>query len=333
MKTTDDKAESTGPEQEADDAASTGPMPEERFGAPRTHRHVTGVELEERFVGWTMRQREKVQVRTPEDNARLIRRGVAATAGAGILALVVVTGVSGESFKTTKADNEARIVQLKRELTDAQSRPVKADTGAQLLKLTEAAAADAKKAATGQQAFAQLYHQSSIRPGPDNGTPNQATFDIIKHRREMAVLFSKDSFLVDDKEAYSQSSLTPFDATSEIDPRYAWYIRYDSQDAAAPSTYTWRVETVMPDLSPKNTSGATNRAEAVWLCRDTKSGAVLAWASAVYTYDGKGGRFSGLDVVVTASSANHENSASRRPDRSTVSELGDSGAQKKGGNR
>ncbi|MFE4334024.1 hypothetical protein ACFRQM_32815 [Streptomyces sp. NPDC056831] len=333
MTTADGEPESTGSEQENDDAASTGPMPEGKPVAPRTHRKVTGVELEERFTGWTMRQREKVQAHTPEDNARLIRRGAAAAMGAGILALVVATGVTGAGFKMTKAENEARFIQFEGKLTDARSTPVGADAGAQLSKLTETAAADAGKVATGQQVFAELYHQSSIHPGPNNGAPNQATLDIIKHRREMTPLFSKDSFLIDDKEAYSKSSVTPFDATSEIDPRYAWYIRYDGQDAADPSTYAWKVETVMPDLSPKGTSGATNQAKAVWLCRDTKSGAVLAWASAVYTYDGKGGLLSGLDVVVTAASAEHQNPASKKPDGSDVPELGDSGAQKKGGTR
>ncbi|MCX5103416.1 hypothetical protein [Streptomyces sp. NBC_00439] len=330
MPTADNESGSTGPEQENDDTASAVPMPEEKPAAPRTHRKVTGVDLEERFTGWTMRRREKVRARTPEDNAHLIRRGVAAAMGAGILALIVATGVAGESFKTNKADNEARIIQFEGKLADAQSTPVKADAGAQLSKLTEAAAADAGKVVTGQQAFAELYYQASSQPGPDNGAPNRATLDIIMHRREMAPLFSKDSFLVNDKEAYSMASATPFDATTEIDPRYAWYIRNDGQDAADPSTYAWTVETVMPDLSPKGTPGATNQVEVVWLCRDTKSGAVLAWASADYTYDGKGGLFSGLDVVVAAASAEHEIPVSRKPDGPGLPELGDSGAQKKG---
>ncbi|MFE5863577.1 hypothetical protein [Streptomyces virginiae] len=308
-------------------------MPEEKPAAPKTHKKVTGAELEVRFAGWTMRQRERVQARAPEDNARLFRRGVTAVMGAGILTLVVATGVSGESYKTSTADNKARIVQLKEQLDDAHSMPVKADAGVQLSKLTEAAAADAKKVASGEQTFATLYHQAGVQPSPNNGAPNQATLEIIKHRREMAPLFSKGSFLVSDKEAYSTSSLTPFDVTTEIDPRHAWYIRYDGQNAAAPSTYAWKAETVMPDLRAKDRSGATNQAKVVWLCRDTKSGEVLAWASARYVRNGTTGAFDHLALVVTAAGAQYENHATKMPAGPAVPEISDTGTQKKDGKR
>ncbi|MFM9539893.1 hypothetical protein [Streptomyces turgidiscabies] len=327
MTTVHAESESTGPEQE------TGSMPEEKTAAPKTRKKVTGAELEERFAGWTMLQREKVQVRTPEDNSRLIRRSVTAVMGVGILALVVATGVAGESFKASTADNEAQIVQLKGQLDDARSTPAPGDDGAQLSRLTEAAAADAKKVATGEQAFATLYHQAGVQPSPNNGAPNQATLEIIKHRRDMASLFSKDSFLVSDKEAYSTSSLTPFDATTEIDPRHAWYIRYDGQNAAAPSTYAWKVETVMPDLSMQNVSGVTNQAKVLWLCRDTKSGEVLAWASARYVHNGTTGAFGHLALVVAAAGAQYESPAIKMPAGSGVPELSGTGAQKKGGKR
>lgn len=327
MTTAHDESESTGPEQEA------GSMPEEKPAAPKTRKKVTGAELEERFAGWTMRQRERVQARRPEDNASLIRRSVTALMGIGILALVVATGVAGESFKASTADNEAQIIQLKGHLHDAQSTPVKTDAGAQLSKLTEAAAADAKKVASGEQIFATLYHQASVQPSPNNGAANQATLEIIKHRRDMASLFSKSSFVVNDQEAYSTSSLTPFDTTTEIDPRHAWYIRYDGQNAAEPSTYAWKVETVMPDLSAKDGSGATNQAKVVWLCRDTKSGEVLAWASARYVHNGTTGTFDHLALVVTVTGAQYENHPIKMPAGSGVPELSNTGTQKKDGKR
>ncbi|MEU0030651.1 hypothetical protein [Streptomyces sp. NPDC006335] len=327
MATVHNEPASSGPDQE------TGSMPEEKPAVPKTREKVTGAELEERFAGWAMRQREKVQVRTPEDNARLIRRSVIAAMGVGILALVAVTGVAGESFKASKADNEAQIAQLKGQLDDAQSTPVPADAGAQLSRLTKAAATDAKKVAAGEQAFATLYHQTSVQPSPSNGAPNQAMLEIIKHRRDMAPLFSKDSFLVSDKEAYSTSSLTPFDATTEIDPRHAWYIRYDGENAAAPSAYAWKVETVMPDLSMKDVSGMTNQAKVVWLCRDMKSGAVLAWASARYARNGTSGTFDHVALVVTAAGAQYENPAIKMPAGSGLPELSGTGTQKKGGKR
>ncbi|MFK0154240.1 hypothetical protein ACIQVK_19470 [Streptomyces sp. NPDC090493] len=306
-------------------------MPEGKSAAPKTRRKVTGAELEEDFAGWTMRQRERVRARSPEDNARLIRRGATAVMGVGILALVVATGVAGESFKASTTDREAQIVHLTGELDDAQATPAKSDAGAQLSKLTEAAAADAKKVATGEQSFATLYHQAGVQPSPNNGAPNRATLEIVKHRRGMAPLFSKDSFLVSSKEAYGTSSLTPFDATTEIDPRYAWYIRYDGANAAAPSTYAWKVETVMPDLRATDASGTTNQAKVVWLCRDTKSGVVLAWASARYVRNGTAGTFDHLALVVTAAGARYEIPAIKTPAGSGVRELSGTGTHKTGG--
>ncbi|MFD4574231.1 hypothetical protein ACFWNK_19715 [Streptomyces sp. NPDC058417] len=306
-------------------------MPEKKLAAPKTRKKVTGAELEERFAGWTTHQREKVQVRTPEDNARWIRRSVTAAMGAGILALAVASGVDGESFEASTADNEARIIQLKGRLDDARSTLVTADAGAQLSRLTEAAAADATKVATGERAFATLYHQAGVQPSLNNGVPNKATLEIVKHRRDMASLFSRDSFLVSDKEAYSTSSLTAFDATTEIDPRYAWYIRYAGADAAAPGTYTWKVETVRPDLSVKDRSGVTNQAKVVWLCLDTKSGEVLAWASARYVRNATTGTFDHLSLVVTAAGARYENPAIKVPTGPGVPELGGTGSQENGG--
>ncbi|MFD0269368.1 hypothetical protein ACFVGY_22790 [Streptomyces sp. NPDC127106] len=327
MTTTPDESEGIGPEQESES------MPGEKPAVSKTHTKVTGAELEERFAGWMMRRREKGQARAPADNARLLRRGVTAVMSAGILALVITAGVTGESFKTTTADNEAQILQLTQQLDDARSKPAKADVGAQLSKLAEAAAADAKKVAAGEQTFAELYHQADVQPSRKNGAPNQATLEIVEHRRDLAPLFDKNSFLVSDKEAYSTSSLTPFDATTEIDPRHAWYIRYDGDKAAAPSTYAWKVETVMPDLSVKGGSGATNQARVIWLCRDTTSGEVLAWASARYVRNGTAGTFDHLALVVTAAGASHENPAVRMPAGSGVPELSGTGTQEAGGKR
>ncbi|MGW2984300.1 hypothetical protein [Streptomyces goshikiensis] len=326
MRSVHDESDSPGSDEEA------GSIPDEKPAAPKTRKKVTGAELEEHFAGWAKRQRERGQVRSREDNARLIRRSATAVMGAGILALVVATGVAGESFEASMADNKVQITQLKGRLDGAQSTPVRADAGARLPKLIEAAVADAKRVASGEQTFATLYHEASTQPSTNNGTPNQATLGIIKHRRGMAPLFSKDSFLVSDEEAYGTSSLTPFDASTEIDPRYAWYIRYDIQSAAAPSTYAWKVEAVTPELSAKNGSVATNQAKVVWLCRDTKSSEVLAWASARYVLNGTTGAFDHLALVVTAAGARYGNPVIKAA-RSEVPELGDRGPQDGGGKR
>ena len=289
--------------------------------APKTRQHRTGAELESRFDDWSIRQREKIDARTPEDYARVLRRGLAAVMAVGVLALVVATGVTGERYDANRAFNEARMIELEAQVAEAETVPQGTDLAEQMSALTKAAAADAEQVARAQQTFAELHHEASSQPGPNNGAPNRAMREIAEHRRQLASLFSESSYLVEDEEAYSWSTATSFDATSEIDPRYAWYVRYDGQDAADPGTYMWSLETVMPDLDSQEAAGATNRAQVVWLCRDAVTGEVLAWATARYTDDGTTGTFDELDVVTTATGARYRHTSGPPQNRTTVPEI------------
>jgi hypothetical protein len=303
------------------------------LNAPRTRRKLSGVELEARFENWCSEQREKREARTDEDAARTIRRGLSAVMGTAIVGLVVASAVTGNGFDATRSAGETKIASLQSQVSDAEALPADPDLSGKLTALSEAAATDAGKVRDAQHAYARLYHESSTQAGIDDGAPNKAMIATAEHGRTLAPLFSEDSYLVDDQDAYTWHDGLPFDAGTEIDPRFAWYVRYDGLEASAPSAYAWKVETVMPDLGSKSTSGAADQAKVVWLCRDAKSGEVLAWASAVYAYDGTSGLFSDLDVVVTAAGAEYANPAAKKPDGSDVPELSGSGAQKNGGKR
>jgi hypothetical protein len=139
---------------------------------------------------------------------------------------------------------------------------------------------------------------------------------VAEHRRALAPYFSPKSYLVDDAEAYRWSTVDSFDAGTEIDPRYAWYVRYDGQTADDPGTYRWKLETVLPDLKRSSAAVPTDSARVVWLCRDTATGEVLAWANGHYRYDGKTGVFDELEVVVTVAGAQYRLTAVTRSGRS-----------------
>ena len=223
----------------------------------------------------------------------------------GIAALVIASGVTGENFEATRAENDARIADLRMQLPAAEAKPVDTDTAKKLTALTGAAAADAGKVAAAQQHFAELYRKAGLKPGAGNGSPTQEMLDVVEHRRTLAALFSPKSYLVDDTEAYRWSTADSFDAGTEIDPRYAWYVRYDGETAADPGTYAWTLETVLPDLKPSSAAVPTDSAQVVWLCRDRATGEVLAWANGHYTHDGKTGVFDELEVVLTVGGAQH----------------------------
>ncbi|MEU7317908.1 hypothetical protein [Streptomyces sp. NPDC007083] len=334
MARTDEDAVGT-PEEKPDpkDAETpTGPDSDDvpkKPKAPATRRNLTGAELQARFDGWRDERRAKRDERTPEDTARTLRRGAGTVVGAGALALVVAFGVLGNSFETEGVDNDERIAALEAQVADAEALPE--DTGAaeKLITLSETAAADAKKVAEAQQAFAGLYHRMGVEPDPGNGAPNHAATDMAEHRRTLAPFFDEGSYAAEDEDAYTWQNVMPFDEADEIDPRFAWYVRYDGSRASNAGAYTWTVETVTPDLDTEDKTGVTNSATVVWLCRETKSDEALAWARADYAYDEaeKSGTFRDLDLVITAAGAKRRYPSVRKPKGRDVPERGGAGAK------
>lgn len=289
--------------------------------APATGRRLSGAELEGRFEDWRSERREKREERTPEDDARRVRRGLSIAMGAGILALVVASGVTGQSFEASQARGAERITELTAQAEEAEAAPVDEDLSEQMAELSQAAAADAGKVSQAQQGFAELHHRASTEPDPGNGAPNEATLQIAEHRRVLAPLFDEGSYMAGEEDAYSWTSSTPFDPSQEIDPRFAWYVGYDEAKASSPDAYAWSVETVMPDLDAKDPSGLTSTGQVIWLCKDTETGQVLAWANASYVYDGEKGVFDDLEVVVTAAGDEHKQSGGPEPSRPEVPEI------------
>lgn len=301
-----------------EDAAEDAPT---KPKAPATRRTFSGVELEARFEHWRDERRGKQDARTPEDDARRMRRGLSVAMGVGILALAVVSALTGQGFEASQARNDGRIAQLESEMQKAQVVPVDPDLSGKMTRLAETAARDAGKVADAQQVFSELHYRASTEPSAGNGTPNTAMLQIVEHRTVVAPLFDDRTYLANEKEAYSPSSITPFDPSTQIDPRFAWYVRYDGTKASPPDAYTWTVETVMPDLDARDAAGVARTAQVVWLCREVGTDRVLAWANASYTPNGGHGTFKDLDVVVTAAGHEHQQGAGQEPNAPKVPEI------------
>ncbi|MFI9629330.1 hypothetical protein [Streptomyces sp. NPDC052042] len=318
-----------GPDLSPREVQDTGP---DTHTVPQARRKLTGAELEARFDSWRARRDE----RAPEDGARTLRRGLGAVMGAGIVALVVVSALTGNSFGTDRAGNDARITALEKEVSQAQAVSEETDMSGRMTALTHAAAADAGQVAAAQQVYAQLHHDATTQPDTGNGAPNKAMLATAEHRRDLAPHFSERSYLADDDTAYVWQNVNPF-GPDRIDPRFPWYVRYDGDKASTPDAYTWKTETVMPDLDFRDVPDRTDRARVVWLCRDTETGDALAWASAVYAYDGTKGVFDDLALVVTAAGAAHQHPSKRAqgaPEVPEISGLGTGGQDEgEGGDR
>ncbi|MDT8913568.1 hypothetical protein [Amycolatopsis sp. PS_44_ISF1] len=273
---------------------------------------LTGVRLEADLAAWWVSRRRRGERRPPEERSQILRRVLGTGMGLAILALVIVSTVTSRIFDTARSANDTRITSLEGQVADGLA--VRADThlAERMTQLSRSAAASAIRVRDAQQTYATLYRESSIQPDTDNGAPNTAMVATAEHRRVLATLFSRSSYLADDHDAYTWQNVAPFDANSRIDPRFAWYVRYDGPQASDPATYAWAIEAVMPEVHTQTADTAT-RARAVWLCREKASGNILAWASAIYTYDGTGGVFDNLAVVVTTAGAQHQSPTGTTP--------------------
>lgn len=317
------------------DAKAEKPQRTKLRDALKERKKVSGTELETRFDGWRDHRREVREARTAEEGARVIRRGVSVLLGVGILAGVVFTGVSNHTYASSSSKNEATISELRAEHDQSKVVPKSEDIADEMVALNKAAADDAKAVRDAQQTYADLYYQAGRQSGFDNGAPNQAMLDTAEHRKDLAEYFDESSYLVDDDDAYTWQNVLPFDEATEIDPRFAWYVRYDGWEAADSASYTWSVETVMPEMDVLDGEVSADKARVVWVCRDAESETVLAWANAIYTYDGDDGTFSQLELVVTSSGAEDLYPGSKKADGSDVPELSGPGGEKgkKGGTK
>ncbi|WP_026820069.1 hypothetical protein [Arthrobacter castelli] len=257
---------------------------------------VTGGQLEAGFDQWVAARRTRFNERTPQETRRTGCLVVVVVLGLALVSLAVLSGVATSSFETARAQNAARIDELKTQITETAHSASEAMDAASLAALNTAAASAAAKVAAEQQKFAVLYTamNDELSTASGDGTPSAALEAIVEHRKDLEKYWNPDSFVAGDNA--DEFVTGGYYEADKIDPRFPWYIRYDNQVAADPDSYTWRVESVMPHL---DTPAA---ASVVWTCRD-QQGRVLAWASAVYS--GESAVFSDLELVVTAAGGRH----------------------------
>ena len=241
----------------------------------------------------------KAAARDPKVTAQKIKTWI--TVGLLVASAAVALGItsSQRSFEAASLRNDQTIADLSGDLEVAKSQRVP-DAGStpgsvSLESQLTAARTKARKVADLQQQFAVLMRKASTEDSTGNGAPNKAFLSAVEHRRTLAPYFDRESYVVQGEDAYSPNSTNPFDA-DEIDPRFPWYVRYESgggqHKAAAPTVYSWELASVMlpEDADP-------DELDVTWLCRDEKTGSPLAWATA--SYDVASQKFYGLSVGTT----------------------------------
>ena len=217
-------------------------------------------------------------------------RVVGVILGAAVLTLGIGISVTGSQFRADSAANGQTISALEGELETNQALldpTVQQDRGKALKAQISEAHTKAEAVARLQQEFSALIHQSTTTPALGNGTPNAASLQVVAHRRKLAPLFSADSYVVKEPIAYTPGTADDV-AADQVDPRYPWFVRYEQGEdghsptgspvASEPSASTWTVESLAP-----STSGDPTMTDVTWLCKDSTTGDLLAWATASFS--------------------------------------------------
>lgn len=278
------------------DMASEDKAEPDTPASDRTRQRVTGDELQQRFTGWRNHRRSARRQRSADQRRSRRQRIVVVTLAVAFVSVAVGVGLSSSAHEQASASNAAQIKALEQALARDEDKDPSV-TAASMLELTDDATAAATSVAQGQQAYAKLYvaMNAEVDASQGNGAPGPAVEAMIAHRKSLAGAWSPTALIVDDQEAYTFTTVDYF-GDDEIDPRFAWFVRYDGLHASDPSSYAWSVASVMPQIKAPTT------ARVVWVCRDS-SGTVLAWANAIYDHDTT--LFDELQLVVTSEGAEH----------------------------
>ncbi|MFJ2662598.1 hypothetical protein [Arthrobacter koreensis] len=256
---------------------NTGPEHQE---PPAGKAKLSAEDVEARFAARRAKNRERKAGRTPEMRAKLVRRGAAAALGLGVVGLALVAGESARLHAVEVAANESRIFSLHDAL--AALSPEKGGEGpAELALALSAAQKRSDELAAAQQQFAVISHDGNDDPETGDGRPRSAVLKSLDHRKTLAPFFAPQALRLSDDQAYTFRTEDLLDPGA-IDPRQPWYTRYEAvagggsaQKAADPAGYVWTTASVAP-------SGTPGVMAVVWTNADSRTGELLAWATAQY---------------------------------------------------
>lgn len=265
------------------------------------YERVTAEQVEARFAAARERRQEKRRQRAEKagpDRAGRRRQVVVLSAlAAACVGVLIYASVAQSSFQDAHQAGEIQIEEMTDQLEALRATITTAeDTDAEAADLTalvERATQKALEVAELQQGYAQLYQARDAAGFVEDAGYSPEMLASIEHRRELAPYWSTESLLFADDEAYRPRTVAP---AGMIDPRFAWYVRYDGATISDPASYSWNVESVMPDRTAVD-------ARVVWTCRQA-DGVVLAWARAAF--DDESGTFSSLELTVTDHGKDHQ---------------------------
>ncbi|KIA73396.1 hypothetical protein ANMWB30_23230 [Arthrobacter sp. MWB30] len=271
---------------------------------------ITAEDIEARFAA-RRDQRQARGAKRPVDLKALFRGVVVAVLGLGVIAFGLGISSAGEHHAAEVKSNNTKEGTLQGALARLGPEKASTDTAVGATPQISGDLAAARKRgdelAVAQQEFAAIYFAGNAEPSANNGTPKPSVLRALDHRKALAGFFAPGALVLTDAQAYSfktEDLLAP----GKIDPRMAWFTRYESpvargatpQKVADPAGYAWKTASV-------GLSGTPGVMTVVWTNTDLKSGELLAWATARYSVDED--TFDALSVTTTTQGESQQRKA------------------------
>jgi hypothetical protein len=268
---------------------------------------ITPEEVEAKFAAARAEREARRANSGPRDMGKLVRVVIASALGVGIVGFSL--GINNASAQhtvvvETNTNKEAALTGALEELPPAAG----GDTAQELADSLAVAQQRSDQLAAAQQQFAGIAYAGNDDPATNDGRPKPSVPASLEHRRTIAGFFSPESLVLTDAEAYTfrtEDLLGP----GRIDPRQPWFTKYepvaetDTANGADSGTESSTVRKVMDPASyiwktaSVTLSGTPDVMDVLWTNTDTKTGELLAWATARYSAESN--TFRNLSVSTT----------------------------------
>lgn len=277
------------------DSSGAGEPGEGVTAAAPKRTKLSAEDMEAKFAARRAERHARTAGRPPGELNKLVRGGVAAMLGVGLIGMALGMSGAASSHEAAVAANESKIVSLQ-DAVASLAPEAGGETSEALASGLEETLKRSDELAAAQQQFAVIAHAGNDEPGTGDGRPKDSALKALDHRKALAAFFAPQALTLSDAEAYSfrtENLLGPGD----MDPRLPWYMRYEAtgdqgsnQKVADPAGYSWRTASV--DLS-----GTPGVMTVVWTNTDSQSGDLLAWTTA--RYDTESSTFSSFSFYKT----------------------------------
>lgn len=225
-------------------------------------------------------------------------KGFAAVVCVGLcalLAIVLWSILSVNSFQKAFAANQGRIDQLVKQKADADAQLAQLETmDAEVYERAETKALNsAKELAVLQSDWGRVLYETRDAKSVE-GAPSDEFMPIINQKKAGAKFFKESAFLVDEKAVNTINTTAPFNPENQIDPRWPWYNPSVGKSDVAEPNWSWQLGALTPVVNNNDPNGDLSF-KAIWVCLGPDN-EILAWANSIWIGNEQDGGFVNLVV-------------------------------------